>query len=207
MLRESVAKVKIGVVAAPEPARATPLPVFLPPPRRFVVLAVDRLRVDVRRHTHTRMAQPGRQDGQRHSNIQKRVHGRLSRDAFKSAHGVALGRLTVLGKPLPDGRGSVILALIAHGLLSRDRYRAATVRKRFPVKHSFTSWLPDSPGDSLRQPHAGAAFRIRCLTAWIIMGLRKPTSCRDFGPECALVGTIIHREQHSEEHTKKEIRK
>jgi hypothetical protein len=56
------------------------------------------------------------------------------------------GCLTVWGKPLPDGRGSVAVALISQGLPSRDRQGAVFVSKESP------KWL------STRLRLAGADF-------------------------------------------------
>jgi hypothetical protein len=50
--------------------------------------------------------------------------------------GRARGCLTVLGKPLPDGRGSVTVALISQGLLSRDRQGAVSVNRKSPNRLS-----------------------------------------------------------------------
>jgi hypothetical protein len=51
----------------------------------------------------------------------------------------SVGCLTVLGKPLPDGRGSVTVALIVRGLLSRDRQGAVSFHQNpKTVKHLET---------------------------------------------------------------------
>src|ERR1022692_3369751 len=46
------------------------------------------------------------------------------------------GSLTVLGKPLPYGRGSVTVALISQGLLSRNRQGAVAVSQESPKRLS-----------------------------------------------------------------------
>ena len=46
--------------------------------------------------------------------------------AAEMAQRHGLGCLTVLGKPLPDGRGSVVVALTSQGLPSRDRQGAVS---------------------------------------------------------------------------------
>jgi hypothetical protein len=51
------------------------------------------------------------------------------------------GRLTVWGKPLPDGRGSATVALILRGLLSRDRQGAVSFHQKrlTPGKHQLAA--------------------------------------------------------------------
>ena len=69
--------------------------------------------------------------------------------AARSRNAPSSGCLTVLGKPLPYGRGSATVALISQGLPSRDRQGAGFVSQESPkwlsapIKSSAARRIPD----------------------------------------------------------------